>query len=160
MAGACLTDQSGLTEFNGLTDVDLLARLIYSEARGESNTGKRGVYWIVMNRKSANKSYFGGSTTAGVILYPNSFEGMTTVYARCPDTSSQAWNDCLSIAQNGGSNPISNCLYFVPNWLYEQQVDHYDGDEYYTFPGGGPYFQKVITKVIIGNHTFFRVEGD
>jgi hypothetical protein len=30
MAGTCLTDQSGLSEFNGLDSVDILARLIYS----------------------------------------------------------------------------------------------------------------------------------
>ena len=32
-----------LSEFEGRDSVDLLARLIYSEAEGESNEGKRGV---------------------------------------------------------------------------------------------------------------------
>ena len=42
-AGTCLTDKTGLTEFNDLGNVDVVARLIYSEAMGESLNGKRAV---------------------------------------------------------------------------------------------------------------------
>lgn len=45
--GACLSDKTGLSEFDGLTSTDLLARLIYAEASGESLEGKRGVAHVV-----------------------------------------------------------------------------------------------------------------
>ena len=122
MAGECLTDQSGLSEFDGLDSVDLLARMIYSEASTESSTGKKGVYWVVVNRKAKNSSEFGGNTVAGVVLHPDAFAGMLTINARCPDTSSSAWSDSLSIAQNGGTNPIGNCLWFNGNDYYNSVI--------------------------------------
>ena len=158
MAGACLTNKTGLTEFNGLDSVDLLARLIYSEARGESLQGKRGVYHVVANRKAKNKSEFGGNTVAGVVLRSGAFAGMTTSNARCPETSSSEWQDSLSVAQNGGSNPIGSCLWF-------NRYDTYDdnsrpasgGGEEYSFDGEK--YTKVVEKVEIGDHIFFRLSG-
>lgn len=158
MAGACLTDKSGLTEFNGLDSADILARLIYSEARGESLTGKRGVYHVVANRKAKNSSEFGGNTILGVATKSGQFAGMTTSSARCPDTNSSAWSDCLSVAQNGGTNPIGKCLWFNTTTLYGQRTRAVSGGgEEYTFNGST--YTKVVEKVVIGNHTFFRLSG-
>ncbi|WP_006522808.1 cell wall hydrolase [Desulfoscipio gibsoniae] len=159
MAGACLPDKSGLSEFNGLDSVDLLARLIYSEAEGESLTGKRGVYWVVVNRKAKNSSEFGGNTVAGVVLKDGAFVGMTTSKARCPNTNSGEWSDSLSVAKNGGTNPIRKCLWFNTNDLYNKRViKKADGYYYYTFDGGRTY-KKVTDREVIGNHTFFLLEG-
>ncbi|WP_226681586.1 cell wall hydrolase [Sutcliffiella horikoshii] len=156
-AGACLTDKSGLTEFQGLTSTDLLARLIYSEAEGESLTGKRGVAYVVKNRINKNLSVFGGNTYSGVILKQGEFQGMTTSRARCPQTSTQAWKDSLSIATNSGTNPVGKTLWFNTNSVYKARSFPFPGWlDGYTFDGGISY-SEVVEKVIVGNHTFFRV---
>lgn len=160
--GECVTnigtDPWDLREFENLNNVDNLARMIYSEARGESVTGKRGCYYVVVNRKAKNLPEFGGNTVNGILLQRYQFSGMTTSYARCPDTSSQGWQDSLSVALNGGTNPIGKCLWFNTNSMYSSSIKIVSGKEYYTFNGGATY-QEVVEKVVIGNHTFFRVSG-
>lgn len=153
------SDPWDLTEFIGRDSVDLLARMVYAEARGESVEGKRGCAHVAKNRKAKNLSEFGGNTYEGVLLKKYQFEGMTTESARKPDLSSQAWQDSLNIAMNMSTtpNPIGNCLWFVTNSYYATRVSYKDGVEYYTFPGSTA--RKVVEKKVIGNHTFFRVEG-
>lgn len=101
------------TEFKGRGSVDLLARMIYSEARGESKTGKRACAFVAKNRKA--NGGFGGKTYESVLLASGQFEGMTTESARKPKISSQAWKDGLAIASDLASqtNPIGNRLYFL-----------------------------------------------
>lgn len=157
MAGTCLADQSNLTEFNGLDSVDLLARLIYSEASTQEPKGKLGVYWVVVNRKNKNTSEFGGNTTAGVVLKSGAFDGMKTSNARCPSTSSTAWAESLSTASNGGTNPIGKCLWFNGNEYYGTHTKTVNGQEKYTFNGST--YIDVVEKVVIQDHTFFRLTG-
>lgn len=162
MAGTCLTnkgtDEWDFSEFTGLDSTDILARLIYSEARGESMTGKRGVYYVVVNRKAKNSSEFGGNTIAGIALKKYQFSGMTTSHARCPDNDAQSWKDSLSVAGNGGTNPIGKCLWFNTNAKYKERITtDKDNNEYYTHPGSTA--KLVVEKVVIGNHTFWRVKG-
>ncbi|WP_281888923.1 cell wall hydrolase [Paenibacillus sp. YYML68] len=156
--GDPIQDLSGLQEFDPLDPVDVLARLIYSEARGESRTGKAGVVWVVSNRVDKNLSEFGGSTYKGVCLKPNAFAGLTTQSARQPDTSSSAWDDCISeaLSSSRSSNPIGKCLWFVTNTYFSSKVTTSNGSEYWNFGAGS---KKIVEKVVLGNHTFFRVEG-
>ncbi|WP_339157817.1 cell wall hydrolase [Paenibacillus sp. FSL W8-0186] len=156
-AGACLTNKTGLTEFDGLDSVDILARLIFSEAEGESLTGKRGVYHVVVNRKAKNSTEFGGNTISGIALKSGAFDGMTTNRARCPDTDSTAWKDSLSIATNGGTNPIGKCLWFNGNDTYAAKSKTENKVEKYSFNGKD--YTEVVEKVVIGGHTFFRLSG-
>ena len=44
-------------------DVDILARTIYGEARGESEIGKRAVASVILNRYKSGK-WFAGDTIA------------------------------------------------------------------------------------------------
>lgn len=156
--GDCLTDQTGLTEFNGRDSVDLLARVIYSEAGGESWAGKQGVCWVVKNRRARNSTEFGGNTFAGVILKQGGFEGMLYSSARCPNLNSSDWTDSLYIAENNTTqdNPIGTCLWFRPNANYASLSRINNGVE--QFSGFGSWV-NVTEKVVIGNHTFFKVAG-
>jgi len=52
-------------------DVDIMARTIYGEARGESETGKIAVGWVIRNRVAANTWY--GKTIEDVCLKPFQF---------------------------------------------------------------------------------------
>lgn len=148
-----------LSEFEGRDSVDLLARLIYSEAEGESNEGKRGVAYVALNRRDSGKSEFGGSTFESVILKKYQFEGMTTSRARKPDLESDAWADSLDIASNMSTtkNPIGDCLWFMTNSAYKKGASGSGSNETFTFSGSTA--KKVVEKKVIGNHTFFRVEG-
>lgn len=109
--GEPLENLSGLSEFEGRDSVDLLARMIYSEARGESWAGKQGVAHVAKNRKATGTW---GNTYEDVLLSPSQFSGMATLSARQPDLTSQAWSDSLYIAMNMDTqyNPIGNRLYF------------------------------------------------
>ena len=156
--GDPISDLTGLTEFEPLDPVDVLARLIYSEARGESRTGKAGVAWVVSNRVDKNMTEFGGNTYKGVCLRSGAFSGMTTLSARQPDTSSSAWDDCVSeaLASSRSPNPIGNCLWFSTNTSFNNNVINSGGNQYWNFGHGN---KKIVEKVVMGNHTFFRVEG-
>lgn len=158
--GEPLSDLTGLTEFEGRDSVDLLARMIYSEARGESLEGKRGCAHVANNRKKKNTTEFGGGTFAGVLLKSGQFAGMTTASARQPDLTSSAWTDSLSVAANMATmaNPIGTCLWFVTNTYYSSHTRTSNGTEQYSFDGGSTY-TDVVEKKVIGNHTFFRVSG-
>lgn len=156
--GQPLPNESGLTEFEGLSSYDLLARMIYAEARGESWAGKQGVAHVAKNRKAKNSTEFGGGTYEGVILKDYAFEGMTTSSAREPDLDSSAWDDCLYIAMNMNTqaNPIGTCLWFHTNALYNKNVKISGDQEQYNLGGG---YRDVVEKYIIDNHTFFKVSG-
>jgi spore germination cell wall hydrolase CwlJ-like protein len=142
-----------------LGNVDLVARLIYAEARGESMNGKKAVAQLVINRQLKNSSEFGGTSVHGVVLKsPGGFVGMTTSAARCPSTSTQQWQDSLSAANNPGSGLIGKSLWFNTNTVFNNQSRTSNGYLEYKFPGTSTY-KRVVERYVIGNHTFFRVSG-
>lgn len=144
-------------DLKGREGVDLLARMIYAEARCESFEGKRGVAFVTKNRKGHPKKAkeFGGTTWEAVLLKPTRFS-MTGTAALKPDTSSQAWADCLDIAQNFSDkiNPIGACLCFYTNSNYNNIASTENGVEMYKFGKNDPI--PVVEKCIIGNQTFFE----
>ncbi len=153
---------SSTSEYTGRDSVDLLARVIYGEAEGESEEGKRGVAFVVANRKAKNSSEFGGNTYEKVILYKvngtYSFNAMETTRCLKPNTSSQAWQDCLRIASNmvTNVNPIGSCLWFNGKSYYNSVIKITNGIEQYTFGSG---YRDITEKYTIGNHIFFKVTG-
>lgn len=64
-----------LTFFNQLPAVDLLARCIWGEARGESREGKIAVAWVIKNRVADGRF---GKGVHGVILRPYQFSCFLT----------------------------------------------------------------------------------
>lgn len=156
--GDPVSNLPGLTEFENLDTTDLLARLIYSEASTQTKTGKAGVAWVVSNRVDKNLGEFGGNTYKGVILRQNAFDGMTSINARQPDTSSTAWADSVeqALASSRLGNPIGTCLWFVTNTYYASNVIKSGSTEYWNFGKGN---KKIVEKKVIKDHTFFKVEG-
>ena len=53
-------------------DIDILARTIYGEARGETDEGKRAVGLCILNRYRSNK-WFAGNTIAETCQKPWQF---------------------------------------------------------------------------------------
>jgi N-acetylmuramoyl-L-alanine amidase len=94
-------------------EVDLLARLISSEAEGESYLGKVAVGAVVLNR--VRSSIF-PNTIAGVIYQPGQFEPVDNGRINNPPTeeSLRAARDVLN-----GWDPTGGALYFFnPNKAY------------------------------------------
>ena len=150
------------SEMSSRPGLDLLARMIYAEAEGEREIGKRAVACVARNRKDhAKASEFGGTTYKEVILKPNQFTSVGNNKFLEPDLDSTAWSDSLDIALNMDTvvNPISACLWFNTNSLYNSRSRIVNGQEQYTFSETNPYYQDVIQKGVVGNHTFFRLSG-
>jgi hypothetical protein len=149
--------------FSNLNETDVIARMLFSEARGESYEGKRGCAFLLRNRRAKNLSEFGGNTLKNIVLHGNGsqFAGMTTASARDPGSIGQlaAWSDCMDIAANieSISNPIGGCLWFWTNTLFNSRRRVVSGVEQIDLVSGS--YRDVVEKVIIGNHTFFRVTG-
>ena len=115
------------------SDLNLLAHLIYAEARGEPYAGQVGVGAVVLNRVKSSKF---PNSVAGVIYQPGAFDVVSDGQINyAPNTTAiNAARDALN-----GWDPTYGCIYyFNPNtatskWIWSR-----------------PY---VIT---IGNHRFCK----
>lgn len=149
-------------DYAGLFDLDLVTRMVYSEARGESDEGKAGCAYVVKNRRDKNLAEFGGTDWGDIVTHSGQFAGMSTDAALRPDTTSSAWTKSLEAARDVVrgfgkiANPIGTCLWFNSNSYYQNVIKIRNNKEYYNFGAGE---REVVEKVIIGGHTFFRVSG-
>lgn len=132
---------------------EVMARVLYGEARSESDAGRRGIAHVVINRANKNLSEFGGSDYKDVMLYSGAFS-----VSLAPDTSSTAWEECVYLGKRFVTcdNPIGTCVFFRTNATYVANLDPSKKDEYIKL--NGKYLQ-VLEKYVIGNHTFYRPEG-
>ena len=116
------TDQSSITNSGDM--VELLARLINGEARGEPYNGQVAVGAVVMNRiKSASFP----DTISGVIYQKGQFSSVTDGQInKAIDKSStvyQAARDAIN-----GIDPTNGCIYFYnpktakSKWIYSRPV--------------------------------------
>ena len=106
------------------TDVQLIARAINGEARGESYEGQVAVGAVILNR--VNDSNF-PNTIAGVIYQPGAFTAVSDGQINVPidedSTVVKAARDALN-----GWDPTGGCLYyFNPNtatskWIWSKTI--------------------------------------
>ncbi len=156
------TSVSNLSELiEKCSPIDSLARMIMGEARGESKNGKIACAYVVKNRQTIHRiSEFGGPDYKSIVTKGNGsqFNGILSKAALKPkEVDANAWEKCLDAASHFSDerNPIGKYLWFNTNELYNSIVNRNGGK--YVFGGGSPV--TVVEKVVIGNHTFFRVEG-
>jgi len=103
-------------------DLNLLARLIHGEARGEPYIGKVAVGAVVLNR--VRDSRF-PNTIAGVIYQPGAFDAVDDGQINLePDASSiNAARDALN-----GWDPTYGCVYYynpataTSSWIWSRQI--------------------------------------
>ncbi len=90
----------------GDPDMDLLARIVHSEAKGESYEGQVAVAAVVLNRV---RSDLFPNTIAGVVYEPRQFEPVSngTIYQPADATAFRAAQDALN-----GWDPSGGALYF------------------------------------------------
>ena len=129
-SSASASSSSGGDKYNS-SDLALLARLIYGEARGESYTGKVAVGAVVLNRvKSASFP----NTISGVIYQPYAFTAVSDGQINLtPDSSC---TEAAKAAMNGWDPTYGAIYYYNPStatskWIYSRK-----------------------TTITIGNHVF------
>lgn len=129
--GASSGSSSGSSYSN--TDVNLLARLIYGEARGESYTGQVAVGAVVMNRV---KSSSFPNTISGVIYQPYAFTAVADGQINLsPDSTAIK---AAKQAMNGYDPTYGAIYYYNPSiatstWIFSRK-----------------------TTITIGNHVFAK----
>lgn len=102
------------------SDINLLARLIYGEARGEPYTGQVAVAAVVLNRVKSSKF---PNTIAGVIYQPGAFDVVSDGQINMtPDSTAKK---AASDAMNGWDPSYGSIYYFNPNtatndWIWSR----------------------------------------
>ena len=120
--GITSSSSSSQNTSNNSSNVNLLARLIYGEARGESYTGQVAIGAVVMNRIKSSKF---PNTMAGVIYQSGAFTAVSDGQINLsPDsTAKKAAQD----AMNGWDPTYGAIYYFNPNtatnkWIWSRPV--------------------------------------
>ena len=112
------------TSTNSLSsaDIDLLAKCVYAEARGEPYTGQVAVAAVVLNRvKSASFP----NTISGVIYQPYAFTSVNDGQIKL--TPNQSAYNAAKDAMNGW-DPTYGCLYYynpvtaTSKWIWSRTV--------------------------------------
>lgn len=132
-SGSSSSGGSGGTTTSNSTDLNLLARIIHGEARGEPYTGKVAVGAVVLNRVKSSKF---PNTIAGVIYQAGAFDAVKDGQINmAPDSSSiKAAQDAL----NGWDPSYGAIYYFNPNTATSKWI-----------------WSRPLT-VVIGNHRFCK----
>lgn len=127
------TSSSSSTTSSNSNDVNLLARLIYGEARGEPYTGQVAVGAVVMNRVK-NSSF--PNTISGVVYQSGSFDVVSDGQINLSPNSSakKAAQDAI----NGWDPSYGAIYYFNPKTATNKWI-----------------WSRPVT-VVIGNHRFCK----
>lgn len=153
---------SSKSQLYGRDSVDLLARTLYGETRGDS-TSRVAVAYVISNHKnnSTYNEFKKLNTIESVVLAPYAFscsnEGDPNLDdVLSPDTSSATWKNCLGVASNlgGFSNPIGDKCFYNTNSRFAELSYNQNGKLYYDFPGGSTV--QISSKISVGNHMFFN----
>ncbi len=104
------------------SDLYLLAKCIYAEARGESYTGQVAVGAVVLNRVASSKF---PNSISGVIYQKNAFTAVTDGQINLsPDkTAMNAAQDAMN-----GWDPTYGCLYYynpavaTSSWIFSRKT--------------------------------------
>lgn len=120
--GIMTSSSSGGSTTNNSSNVSLLARLIYGEARGESYTGQVAVGAVVLNRVKSSKF---PNTISGVIYQSGAFDAVSDGQINMtPDsTARKAAQDAI----NGWDPSYGAIYYFNPStatnkWIWSRPM--------------------------------------
>lgn len=135
-----------------MTELDILSKTLYLEARGEPEEGIRWVAWVIKNRAKKNRSYWGGSNIADVCLQRSAdgtyqFE-CWKFHDPCTVIISEvtAYNICRRIADEvlrEDNDPTGGC-------------DHYNNPEIESGERTPGWVTNCVEVRKIENHQFYR----
>lgn len=109
---------------SGTNEVQLLARAIHGEARGEPYEGQVAVGAVILNR-TKNPNF--PKTVAGVIYQPGAFTAVDDGQINIPIDSSSTAVKAAQDALNGW-DPTDGCIYYwnpataTSSWIWSRQV--------------------------------------
>ncbi len=116
------SSSSSSSSSNNSSNVNLLARVVYGEARGETYTGQVAVAAVVLNRVKSSKF---PNTIAGVVYQSGAFDAVADGQVNMtPDaTAKKAAQDAL----NGWDPSYGAIYYFNPNtatnkWIWSRPM--------------------------------------
>lgn len=106
LAAMGIQTQSSSSNNSGSTDLNLLSRVVYSEARGEPYTGQVAVAAVVLNRVSSSSF---PNSIAGVVYQSGAFDAVSDGQINLtPDsTARKAAQDAIN-----GWDPTYGCIYY------------------------------------------------
>lgn len=121
--GVTLKSSGGSTTSTSNSDLNLLARCVYGEARGEPYTGQVAVAAVVLNRVRSSKF---PNSISGVIYQSGAFTAVADGQINLsPNTSAyNAARDALN-----GWDPTNGCLYYynpataTSKWIWSLKVE-------------------------------------
>lgn len=129
-------------------DLDVMARTIFGEARGESLPGMQAVGWVITNRARRGPPRF-PSTIAGVCKQRHQF----TCWS--PDDP----NAKVCAAANDSDPYFVLAVYAAAGVLSGQVPDLTKGSDHYHTIGMRPYpawAGKMTLQAVIGQHRFYK----
>lgn len=118
LTGTSSSSQGGYSS----SDVYLLAKLVYGEARGEPYTGQVAVAAVVLNRVKSSKF---PNTISGVIYQPYAFTAVDDgqINLTPNETAKAAARDAMN-----GWDPTNGCLYYynpataTSSWIWSRPI--------------------------------------
>ena len=117
----------------GTSQVQLLARAINGEARGEPYNGQVGVGAVILNRVKNSKF---PKTVAGVIYQPGAFTAVADGQINHPINPKSSVVKAASSAQNGW-DPTSGSIYYwnpataTSKWIWSRKIIKKIGKHYF-----------------------------
>lgn len=128
-------------------DLEVAARTVYGEARGEDDRGKLAVSMVILNRFNA-KRWYSGKTIAGTCLRPYQFS--------CWLSKDPNFSVLCNLADEDGG--LSHCRNIFTSALNEDTDDPTDGSTFYhadSIPA--PNWAASMKKTTqIGRHIFYK----
>ncbi|XP_063697506.1 spore cortex-lytic enzyme-like [Culicoides brevitarsis] len=111
---------------SSLGEMEVFAKTVYMEARGEIPEGRLWVAWVIKNRAADGR--FGGRTIKEVCLHKDQFEcwnNCTDTTISEPDIYRDIWNMCERVYNSSLSqDPTGGCVYYNnpdkenPDWAH------------------------------------------
>lgn len=127
-----------------MSELEIFAKTVYAEARGECEEGQLWVAWVIKNRAAKNRDYWGGNTIRGVCLHSNQFEcwnGCSDIQIHEPQIYKRIYGMCERVARAPLSqDPTGGC-------------DHYNNPDDEGYP---PWTNNVVKVRKIEKHQFYR----
>lgn len=126
-------------------EIDLMARTVWGEARGEGLRGMQAVANVIMNRKNAGMWY--GRTVEDVVLKPYQFS--------CWNENDPNYSKIQKVTE---SDPAFENAKGLAKLAYEGDLlDITGGATHYHRAGTTPNWASSMQETtIIGNHIFYR----
>ena len=119
-----ILEYPSVTSYAATSDLQLMARAVNGEARGEPYTGQVAVAAVILNRVKHSSS---PNTIAGVIYQPGAFTAVSDGQINAPISSNSTVYKACQDAMNGWDPSGGAIYYFNPDtatnsWIWSREL--------------------------------------